>query len=144
MEKQDYTISISVNTTPEEAYNGINQVADWWSTNFQGQSANLNDVFTVSFGQTSITIKVVKLVPFQKIGWHVIDCYKHWLKDKKEWKDTTMTWEISSENDVTNIHFIHFGLVPGIECYNDCEGAWNQYITGSLFKLLTDGVGVPS
>ena len=37
----------------------------------------------------------------------------------------------------------HVGLVPGIECYEDCEKGWDFYIKESLFKFLTEGKGLP-
>jgi hypothetical protein len=143
MKKQDYNTTITVNATAQEAFENINNVSDWWSKSFEGHSKKLNDIFTVYFGETSVTVKIVELVPNKKVVWHVIDCYKHWLKDKKEWKDTKMTWEISSGKNATQIHFTHFGLVPGVECYNGCEKAWNFYIKESLFKLITEGKGLP-
>ena len=144
MNQQDYNVSITVNATVEEAFNAINNITAWWSTDFEGNSEKLNDTFTVRFGETFITIKITEFIPYQKIGWQVIDCYKHWLKDKKEWQGTSMSWEISTENNSTQINFTHVGLVPGIECYNGCEGAWNEYIKESLFKLITEGKGIPS
>ncbi len=35
------------------------------------------------------------------------------------------------------------GLVPEIECYNDCVKGWNFYVNESLFKLMTEGKGIP-
>ncbi|MES1223210.1 MAG: SRPBCC domain-containing protein [Bacteroidota bacterium] len=143
MKKENYNATIKINGTAQQAYKSINSVSDWWTRFFEGHSEKLNDVFTVRFGETFIAIKIAELVPYKKISWHVIDCYKHWLKDKKEWKDTVMTWEISAEKNATQISFTHVGLVPGIECYNGCEKAWNFYVKESLFKLLTEGKGVP-
>src|SRR5450432_3162305 len=143
MKKQDYKASITVNATAQEVFKSINSVSDWWTTSFEGHSKKLNDVFTVRFGETFITVKIVELIPYRKIIWQVIDCYKHWLKNKKEWKDTKMSWEISAEKNATQISFTHIGLVPGIECYNGCEKAWNFYVKESLFKLLTEGKGIP-
>jgi len=143
MKKQDYTVTITANATAQEAFNSINNVAGWWTMAFEGSSENLNDVFTVRFGETFITIRVIELVPCQKTGWQVIDCYKHWLKDTKEWLNTKMSWEISEVNNEMQISFTHIGLVPGIECYNGCEKAWNFYVKESLLKLLTDGKGAP-
>jgi len=37
----------------------------------------------------------------------------------------------------------HIGLVPGIECYNDCEKGWDHYIRDCLFKLITTHKGIP-
>jgi len=143
MTRQDYNAIITVEATPQEAFDAINDVSKWWSTDFEGRSEKLDDVFTVRFGETFITLKITAFIPEQKIGWHVTDCYKHWLKDKKEWQDTTMTWEISANGDKTQIDFTHFGLIPGIECYNGCEKAWDFYLKASLFKLLTEGKGMP-
>jgi hypothetical protein len=143
MKKQDYTTSIKVNGSAQEAFKSINSVSDWWTQDLEGRSQKLNDEFTIRFGETSITMKIVELVPGKRIVWHVIDCYKHWLKDKKEWKDTKMTWEISTQKDAMQITFTHIGLVPGLECYDGCENAWGQYINGSLFKLLIKGRRIP-
>jgi hypothetical protein len=143
MSKQDYSAAITVNATAREVFKSINSVSDWWTVCVEGQSGKLNDIFTVRFGETFITIKTIELTPYKKIEWQVIDCYKHWLKDKKEWKDTKMTWEISAEKDTTKISFTHIGLVPGIECYGGCEKAWNFYVKESMFKLLNEGKGIP-
>lgn len=143
MKKQDYSATITVDATAQEAINSISAVSKWWTENIEGSSAKLNDVFTVHFGETYITIKIVEFIPGKKIVWHVIDCYKHWLKDKKEWKDTKMSWEISTKMDATQVIFTHIGLVPGIECYKACENAWSQYIEQSLLSLITTGKGRP-
>jgi hypothetical protein len=143
MNKQDYQTSITVKATAQEAFNSINNISAWWSANFEGQSENINDVFTVHFGETFITLKIVESIPYKKIRWHVTDCYKHWLKDKKEWKDTEMLWEISEDHEAAKISFTHFGLKPGMECFDGCEDAWNFYIKDSLFKLIAEGQGVP-
>jgi len=136
MKQQDYTTSITVNAAPPDVFKDINNVQDWWTRDFEGSSKKTGDVFTVHFGETFITIKIIELVPDKKILWHVIDCNKHWLKDKKEWKDTKISWEISSTDSGTKINFTHIGLAPGMECYTGCERAWNSYIEESLYKLL--------
>ena len=143
MQQQDYTVGIKVNATPQQAFANINNVSAWWTRCFEGHSQKLNDVFTVRFGETFITMKIVESEPGSKIRWHVTDCFKHWLKDKKEWKDTEIKWEITADDSGTKIAFTHIGLVPGIECYKGCEGAWNFYIKESLFQLLTQGKGQP-
>jgi hypothetical protein len=143
MTNKNYSTTISVPVTATQAYEAINNVRAWWSTIFEGDSQHPNDIYTVRFGETYITIKVTELIPDQKISWLVTDCHKHWLKDKKEWVNTSMTWEISTDNGTTQIHFTHHGLVPELECYNGCEKGWNYYIHESLYKLLTEGKGLP-
>lgn len=144
MKKQDYNITIVAKATDEEAFNAINDITRWWSTDFEGQSAKQGDVFTVRFDKTFITLKITEFIPNKKISWQVIDCYKDWLKNnKKEWLGTTMEWEIVKQGDKVHIIFTHLGLVPGIECYEGCEKAWDFYLEESLLKLITEEQGIP-
>ena len=62
----------------------------------------------------------------------------HKLMMKKPSNNETINWEISVADNATKINFTHIGLVPGIECYNSCEKAWDQYIKDSLFTLITN------
>ena len=137
-------MGITVNATTQEAFKSINNVSKWWTENLEGSSQKLDDEFTVRFGETFVTVKIVELIPGRKILWHVIDCNKPWLKDKKEWKDTKISFEISSKDNKTQIGFTHLGLVPGIECFEVCSNAWSQYIRQSLLSLVNTGKGQPN
>jgi hypothetical protein len=144
MEKQDYNYVITTKVNAEVAFDAISRVPEWWTTNFEGVSQKLNDVFTVYFGDVFVTIKIIDFIPGKKIGWLVTDCDLQWLKDKKEWKDTKIEWEISTNGNETQISMTHLGLVPEIECYDDCKQGWNFHLGESLFKLITEGVGNPN
>ena len=143
MNQQNYQCSIAAEITPAEAFDSINNVNEWWAKNFEGHSKKLNDVFTVRFGETFVTFKISEVVPDKKIVWQVADCYLHWLQDKTEWKGTSIMFEISPAGDSTQVTMTHIGLVPGIECFDQCESGWNHFIKESLFKLLTEHAGVP-
>ena len=82
-------------------------------------------------------------VPDKKVIWLVTDCYLGWIKDKHEWTNTKMSFEISTNGNATQLNFTHIGLVPEVECYNDCVKGWDQYIKGSLLKFITEGSGQP-
>jgi len=144
MKGQDYNIHIGANVTDKEAFDAISSVSEWWATDLTGSSLKYGDVFTVRFGETSVTFKIVEVIPNKKIVWLVTDCYLPWLKDIKEWKGTRLNWEISAEKGSTLISFTHIGLVPGLECYKDCKEGWNFHIGISLFKLLTEQKGIPN
>ena len=144
MKKQDYNCSITANITAKEAIKGISCVSDWWAKHFEGSSQNLGDVFTVRFGETFVTFKITEIIADTKIVWAVTDCYLHWLKDKTEWKDTKVVWEIFEKNNSTQVNFTQIGLVPEIECYASCIKGWDQYVKGSLLKLLTEKKGLPN
>lgn len=143
MKLKDYHKSITVNISAREALDYINRVSEWWATNFKGNSEKLDDIFTVRFGKTFVTFKIIEFLPDKKVVWLVTDCFLDWLKNKKEWKDTKINWEISTNKSAQQISMTHIGLVPGIECYNDCEKGWNFYVGESLLKLITQQKGVP-
>jgi hypothetical protein len=142
MKDQDYQKSFTVNVTAKEAFANIVNVSDWWTSSFKGSAENLNDEFDVTFGKTTVNFKVIESIPFKKLIWKVTDCCLDWLNNKTEWKDTEIVWNISSEKNKTKIKMTHVGLVPGIECYNDCEAGWNQYAGESLPALIATGKGI--
>lgn len=143
MNQQNYQSSIAADITPAEAFDSINHVNEWWAKNFEGHSQKLNDVFTVRFGETFVTFKISEVIRNKKIVWQVMDCNLHWLQNKTEWNGTSIMFEISPMGDSTQVIMTHIGLVPGIECFEQCERGWNHFIKESLFKLLTEHEGVP-
>jgi len=143
MKKQDYTATIVVNTSAAQTFKCINRVSAWWTENIEGSSEKLNDVFTVHFADTFVTMKIIEFIPEKKTVWLVTDCFLPWLKDKQEWKNTRVVFEITPENNSTQIQFTHMGLVPEIECYNGCVKGWDQYFKESLLLLITEGKGRP-
>ncbi|MCX6352778.1 MAG: SRPBCC domain-containing protein [Bacteroidetes bacterium] len=143
-ENKNYNATIVVSQTAGEAFKSINNVTKWWTENLEGSSHKLNDVFTLLWGGKSfVTIKIVEFVSDQKVVWQVTDSYLEWLTDKMEWQNTKMSFEISTRDNKTEIYFTHIGLVPKVECYNDCVKGWDQYVKGSLVKLITEGKGQP-
>lgn len=144
MNKHDFSTGIIVDATAKEAFDSINSVTKWWTENVDGNSQKVHDEFTVRFGDIHYSRqKVVELIPEKKVVWLVTDSNLSWLKDKHEWNNTHISFEITSKDNKTHVRFTHIGLVPEIECYNDCSNAWSQYINDSLFNLITTGKGQP-
>jgi len=143
MNLSDYHTIILANCTEEQAFKGINDVTNWWTENMEGSNEKLNDGFTVHFGKVYITLKVTELIPDKRIVWYVTDCNKDWLQNKKEWNDTQLIWNISTINNRTQVDFTHKGLVPKLECYDACAGAWDGYVKDSLLSLMNTGKGQP-
>jgi hypothetical protein len=145
MKAQDYTESITVNATAQEAFKDINSVTKWWTENLEGSSQKLNDEFTVQFGDIHASKqKFVEVIPDKKVVWLVTDSKLNFLKDKQEWTGTKISFEIFEKDKKTQIRFTHLGLVPKIECFNDCSNAWSQYIQQSLLNLINTGKGQPT
>lgn len=144
MKNDNYNATIMVGQSASIAFKSINSVTKWWSENLIGDTENLNDVFTIDWGGGNfVAFKLIEVISNKKVVWLVTDCNLNWLQHKKEWKNTKMDFEITSLNNKTQIHFTHIGLVPEVECYDNCVKGWDQYFKGSLFKLITEGAGQP-
>ncbi len=143
MEKKNFHRVITVDASAAEAMKKISEVNLWWAKNFSGSAKKLNDKFSVHFGKTFVDFQISELIPNKKVVWKVTDCNLHWIKAKKEWNNTEVIFEISSQNKKSKIDFTHVGLFPGVECYNDCEVGWNGHVTMSLVNLINEGKGQP-
>ena len=144
LDKYDFHTGIIVNASQKEAFDCINSVTKWWTENVEGNSQKLHDEFTVRFGDIHYSKqKLVEFIQDKKVVWHVTDSYLSWLKDKHEWNNTIISFEITVKDNKTHILFTHIGLIPEIECYTDCSNAWTRYIQESLFNLITTGKGQP-
>lgn len=144
MKNQDYTAIITVDNSIQDTFKSINSVTKWWTDDLTGSSQKLNDEFTVQFGDIHRTgQKIIEFIPDKKVVWMVTESRLNFIKDKEEWKNTKISFELSRQGDRTQIHFTHIGLVPEVECFKACSKGWDYYINGSLFKLLTEGKGTP-
>ncbi len=139
----DYHADIEVHCSVQKAFDAICRVTAWWTENTEGSTTNLNDEFTVHFGETFSRFKIVELIPGKKLIWYVLDCNLHWMNDKKEWKGTKIIWELSGLENSSRISMTHIGMNAGIECFEDCTKGWNHYVTVSLFNLIEQGRGEP-
>jgi len=145
MANQDFTATILVDQTPAEAFDAINNVYGWWTENVEGSSQKLNDEFEVRFGDVHYSRqKLTEIIPDKKIVWLVTDSQLSFVKDKSEWTNTRVVFEIDKKDNQTQVRFTHQGLVPKTECFGACSNAWSDYITNSLRELITTGKGQPS
>jgi hypothetical protein len=145
MKNQDFTATISVDQTPEEALNAIRNVRGWWSENIEGNTDKLGDEFTYRYqGVDYCKMKLVEVIPGKKLVWLVLDNFFNFTEDKSEWKGTKVIFEVSKTGDKAEIHFTHQGLVPQYECFNVCSNAWGSYVNGSLRSLIETGKGLPN
>ena len=56
---------------------------------------------------------------------------------------TSVVWEISPATEGSLIRMTHQGLTPAAECYEDCQQGWSHHINDSLYKYITEQVGMP-
>lgn len=144
MENKNYTATIEVAQSPEVVFNHINDVSKWWrieGSGFEGSSTKLNDEFIVRFGNRHYSKqKLIEVIPNKKVVWLVTESKLNWLeKNKAEWTNMKMVFEITSKGDKTELKFTHEGLVPQQECFANCEKGWNVYIKERLFNFISNG-----
>lgn len=143
MKEKSYNAIVHVKSNPHQAMKKIAKVNGWWARHFEGKAEGLNDRFSVFFGDTFVDFKISELIPDKKVVWKVMDCNLHWIDAKKEWKGTEVVFQLSERENGTQIDFTHVGLVPGVECYKDCEVGWNGHVTDSLVRFINEGKGSP-
>lgn len=140
-----YTTSFTVEQSPEEVFAAINNVRGWWSQEIEGDTDRLGAEFKYHYQDVHrCEFKITEFVPDKKVVWHVLDNYFNFIKDRNEWIDTDVVFEIAEKGDQTEVLFTHIGLVPAYECYDICSDAWGSYIRGSLRDLITKGQGQPN
>jgi Activator of Hsp90 ATPase homolog 1-like protein len=145
MANQNFTTTFSVDQSPEEVFDAINNVHGWWSEEIDGSTDKVGAEFKFHYKDLHrSTQKITELVPGKKVAWHVLDSHINFVNNKTEWKGTDIVFEITKNDDKTELRFTHVGLVPAFECYGDCSGAWGFCINESLRSLITTGKGQPN
>jgi hypothetical protein len=137
---QSYSASIEVALSPQDVFEHINNVSEWWTKDLAGQSTTLNDEFVVNHecGHYS-NHKLIEVIPNKKVVWLVTDSKLDWVeKDKYEWTNTKIVFDITPKGDITELKFTHEGLVSELECYANCVEGWDMFIKERLYNLMAD------
>jgi hypothetical protein len=145
MNANDHTTSFTVDQSPAEVFDAINNVRSWWSEKIDGDT----DLFGAEFrfhhkDQHCSTKKISEFVPGKRVVWRVVDGQINFVKDKTEWTARTSSSRSSGRAIKLSCASRTVGLVPTIECYGGSSGAWGFYVGQSLRKLTTTGNGDPA
>ena len=138
----DLTARITVDATPLEAYEAINDVRSWWSDTIVGDTDVVGSEWYYLVPDIHFSKQVVReLVPGERVVWDFTDGYLDFIADKKEWIGTSGRFDIVEKDGRTEVNFTHEGLASGDECYGVCFDAWTHYITVSLRERIETGAG---
>lgn len=145
MNPKNFTTTILVEQSPSKAFNAIKNFRAWWSEEIEGATDQLNEVFFYHYKDIHLCkLKLIEVIPDKKLVYQVLDNQFNFTKDKSEWINTRLIFELREEEGKTNVTFTHEGLVPEYECYHVCFDAWTGYITKSLYNLIATGKGSPN
>ena len=145
MEAKGYATSFTVDQSPQEVFDAINNVRGWWSGEIQGDTDKLGAEFTYRVQDVHRSKqKITEIIPGKKVVWRVLDADLSFAKNRSEWKNTEIVFEIGEKSGKTEVRFQHVGLVPAYECYDNCSNAWGLLVNGNLRKLITTGQAQPS
>jgi hypothetical protein len=141
MNNQNFTYGFQSSKTPEEIFDILLHIDQWWSGQYgetiAGASHKVNDEFSFEAGGGMHYSKqrMTELVPNQRVAWEVSESKLTFLNEPAEWVGTLISFDISKARDKTNIVFTHRGLVPELECYGSCSTGWTKYLDALKSKI---------
>jgi hypothetical protein len=140
----NFTTSFAVSQTPTEVFDAINNVRGWWGEDVEGSNDKVGDEFRYRVQDIHYSkLRVIERISNEKVVWLVLDNHMNFVEDQTEWVGTTISFEIASKGDQTEVRFAHEGLVPQYECFDVCSNAWGSLMHSSLPSLITTGTGQP-
>jgi uncharacterized protein YndB with AHSA1/START domain len=125
-------------STPHAVYTALTAIdglAGWWTTDTRGTSA-VGGIIEFRFGAGGIDMKVLELVPDQRVVWKVV-------AGPAEWLGTTVSFDLAKEGDWTLIRFKHQGWKEPVDFMHHCTTKWGVFLL-SLKSLLETGKGAPA
>ncbi|HYC87012.1 MAG TPA: SRPBCC domain-containing protein [Chryseosolibacter sp.] len=143
MTHSNFSMSFLVNKSPEKVFDTVLDVRRWWTglydETIEGRSDILNESFTFRAGGGAhySKHKLIEAIPHAKVTWETTDAALSFVQRKTEWTGTKMSFTISKKDNKTQLTFTHEGLVPEMECYDSCSGAWSQYLREKLMTVLS-------
>lgn len=139
-----FSIAFTVEQSPREVFDAINNVRGWWSGAIDGRTDQLGAEFTYRYQELHRSRqRITELLPEKKVVWQVVEAWLGFVADQGEWNGTRIVFDITRRGDRTEVRFTHVGLVPAFQCYGECAGAWAFFINESLRSLITLGQGAP-
>jgi len=142
---KNFTSTIIVDKDATTAFNAIKNFRSWWSEDIEGNTDILDETFFYHYKDIHLCkLKLIEIIPDKKLIYQVIDNEFSFTKNKSEWKNTKLVFDIIPEGSNVRIIFTHEGLVPQYECYNICREAWTNYIQNSLQNYIAKGKGEPN
>lgn len=132
-----FRTTFTVQQSPEQVFDAICDVRSWWSGEIEGSTDTLGQEFGYTVpGVHFSRQRVTELERGRRVAWLVVASRLDYLQDKQEWDGTTITFDLVEEPEGTEVTFTHTGLVPEVECYSECSGAWSSWVLPDLRRRI--------
>ena len=135
---------VGIKASPEKVYQALSTIeglAGWWTADTSGV-AEIQNTITFQFRGPQGTIiggfdmQVVTQEPAKKVQWAC-------MKGPEEWIGTTITFELTQENEFTIVLFGHRNWGKSSEYTAHCSTKWAVFLM-SLKQLIEIGSGKPA
>jgi hypothetical protein len=133
----NYTVEIEVAKSPNDVFNHVIDVSEWWPEEFEGESIKFNNEFVFRSGDTHYSKnKVVEFVPNKKVVWLTTDSIRK--TDNYDWTGTKFIFELTPKGDNTLLKFTYDGVIFENE-YDRLVQICDMTIKEMLYNFLTNG-----
>jgi uncharacterized protein YndB with AHSA1/START domain len=122
-----------------DALTTLEGLTGWWASTARG-SGSAGGQFELGFAglDEKITMRVDAALISGSVAW---TCLGH--TGLPDWDGTKIIFTLADhDGDTTELSFRHVGLVPDLECYDQCRAGWDQFLS-SLRSYAEQGQGSP-
>ena len=137
-----YTKRLTVRASDQAVFRSLatrEGLRGWWTPLVRG-SPRVGGVLRFRFKGLAehIDMQVEESVEPLRVAWA---CKVH--SSLPEWKGTRIAFDIEAVGaDRCKLRLEHAGLVPALECYEDCSLGWEHFL-GSIALYAETGRGLP-
>ena len=141
MEKKDYlttnySVAIELTKFPDDVFNHLINLKEWWAEDFEGEDIKLNSEFVLTTGDSHFSKnKVIEFVPDKKLVWLTTESIRR--TDNYDWTGTKMIFELTPHGDNTIVKFTYDGVVLENE-YERLVQICDFVIKDKLYNFITD------
>ena len=137
MKKTNYSVVIEVEKSPDDVFNHVINLSQWWPEEFEGEDIKLNDEFVFRSGDSHYSKnKVIEFVPNKKVIWLVTESIRR--RDNYEWTGTKMIFELVPKDGSTMLKFTYDGVVLENE-YDRLVQICDMTIKEKLYNFIVNG-----
>jgi uncharacterized protein YndB with AHSA1/START domain len=128
---------VGVNAHKEKVFETVSSVEglkSWWTSEVSG-SADQGGQLSFGFGKgTACIMAVEELDPEHRLVWRCVE-------GPDEWRDTTVSFELTHDNGETVVEFCHGLWSEATELLAHCSTKWAVFLVG-MKSLLEGGPSV--